>query len=263
MSTGSPTLIVASDLDSTLIHGGRPPSVEVIRAVRDLVGWPEIRFVLATSRSPRCVRAWFEPFLTRMDVVCCNGAIWLQRGGVRWSRPLTPGLVAQTIRLLDLFGAEYALDYGHSFVANSRSSLPWMGTRHRRVVPRRVPTGLDGVLKICVARADLAHEALGALRGIKLLAHCSGDLDVVAAGNDKSLPLRIMKEIDHGSRARLVAFGDDENDRGMLTAADRGFVVGDRMADLDGVLGIRRIRTDEVTSALHQLAWERQLVGAS
>src|SRR5690606_19628777 len=59
-----PSLIVACDLDSTLIHGGAPPTAEVLVAVRDLVASPHIRFVLATSRSPRCVRGWFAPFLT-------------------------------------------------------------------------------------------------------------------------------------------------------------------------------------------------------
>lgn len=252
-----PSLIVACDLDSTLIHGGAPPTAEVLVAVRDLVASPHVRFVLATSRSPRCVRGWFAPFLTRMDVVCCNGAIWLQRGGVRWVRPLSPGLAARVMQHLDWVGAEYAVDHGHSFVTHSRTALPWMGATHRRVVPRRVHFGLDGVLRICVARRDHALEALGALQGITLFEHRTGDVDVVAAGNDKSLPLRMMQSVDHGSRARLLSFGDDENDRRMLTASDLGHVVGSGLQDLDAHPGIVRIGAHEVTARLRELVGER------
>lgn len=256
--------IVCCDLDGTLVHDGGPPSPAVLDAVTRLTATTRIRVVLATSRSPRCVRPWFRPLLGRLDLLCCDGALWLQRGGVRWARPMDPALVARALDALDGVGADYAVDHGHSFATRTPTVMPWLGTEHRRVLPRHTPgavavdgrSPLHGVLRICVADGEAGARALTDLPGLTIFPHGSGDLDVVAAGTDKSRPLQMMRDVDHVRVPRLVVLGDDENDRGMLGLADRGYVVGGRMPDLDLLPGVVRVGTEDVVPVLEGLARE-------
>lgn len=256
--------IVCCDLDGTLVHGGGPPSRAVLDAMTLLTRTPRIRVVLATSRSPRCVRPWFRPLLRRLDLLCCDGALWLQRGGLRWARPLDPELVVLALDVLDAAEVDYAVDYGHSFATRTDTALPWMGAEHRRALSGRsggaAPGGgrspSHGVLRICVADGTVGARALADVPGLTLFPHRSGDLDVVAAGIDKSLPLQVMRDVDHLRAPRLVVFGDDENDRGMLSLADRGYLVGRQMPDLDLLPTVLRVGADDVVPALEGLAQE-------
>ena len=54
---------------------------------------------------------------------------------------------------------------------------------------------------------------------------------------------------------RLVALGNDENDRGLLWAADRAYLVGTGLRDLDAAPHVRRVTAapSAVTAVLRDL----------
>ncbi|MBZ2197790.1 HAD family hydrolase [Occultella gossypii] len=247
---------IVTDLDGTIAFGGRRPARSIRSTLFALATAPDTRVVLATSRTPRCIGDWFGPRAHRFDLVCCNGALVVPRAGTaavtRTAIPATA--VGQIVAALGAAGAAYCLEYGHEFVATDHDSLPWWGTRHRRVLDQgRVPD-LGGVVKVTVARAEGWAQTFGALGGVDVFPHETGDLDVVARGVDKAAALAGLLK---GTRTAVLAFGNDRNDLAMLRAADRAVVVG---AGLAGLPAVRRVAANPEAVLAALRAEARQIV---
>ncbi|WP_154792629.1 HAD family hydrolase [Occultella kanbiaonis] len=249
---------IVTDLDGTIAFGGCRPVRAIRSALFALAAAPDTRVVLATSRTPRCIGDWFGPRAHRFDLVCCNGALVVARSGAAVTRTAIPATaVGHIVAALGAAGAAYCLEYGHEFVATDHDSLPWWGTRHRRVLaPGRVPD-LAGVVKVTVARTQGWARTFGALEGVDVFPHETGDLDVVAGGVDKAAALAGLLG---GTSTAVLAFGNDRNDLALLRAADRAVVVGAGLVELDGLPAVRRVAAspDAVLAALR--AGARQIV---
>lgn len=235
---------LACDLDGTLTFDRRRPAPVVLRAFAALVHAPRFRVVVATARTPRCVRRWFTPWLDRVDMVCCNGALTVTTDGEVRRRALPAPSVRRALQLLDQAGAAWCAEYGDHFVASHHSGLPWMGEEHRRLRPRGRPVAVEGVLKLCVAEPGRLTQALAALEGVVAVPHASGEVDLVAAGVSKAAAVAELTGATDGPGTSLVAFGNDRNDLELLHAADRGYVVGPLLTELDGHPHLHRLRAD-------------------
>lgn len=241
---GATTLVVA-DLDGTLTFTGRAPEPEVLAAWDAVMACPGVRVALATARSPRCVQQWFGQRLAQTDLICCNGALVVPRTGQVSLRPLPATAVRQVVHRLAAEGTGYALEYGDHFAASDPDVLPWMGRLHRRAIPPGTAPQLEGVVKLCVATSAAAHRATAGLRGVSVLPHSTGDADVMAAGVGKEVAAASLRR----QGQQLVVLGNDENDRGLLWAADSAYLVGSGLRDLDVVSHLRRVPADPATVA--------------
>jgi hydroxymethylpyrimidine pyrophosphatase-like HAD family hydrolase len=260
---------IVTDLDGTIAFGGRRPVRSIRSALLGLAAAPDTRMVLATSRTPRCIADWFGARAHRFDLICCNGALVVPRSPARESaaRAARPARVTRTaipatavgqiVAALGATGAAYCLEYGHEFVATDHDSLPWWGTRHRRVLtPGRMPD-LAGVVKVTVARAQGWARTFDALEGVDVFPHETGDLDVVASGVDKAAALARLLD---GTPTAVLAFGNDRNDLALLRAADRAVVVGAGLAELDGLPAVRRVAANPGAVLAALRAEARQIV---
>lgn len=255
-----PDLVLATDLDGTVAFDARPPAPEILALLEQLAHGCRTSLVVATSRAPRSVRGWFGPLADRIDLICCNGGLVLTRGIEKSRRALPPILVAAMVEALDAAAAPYCLEYGDQFLASNRRALPWMGSigRHDRW-PGETPRW-DGVLKLSVAHADPWAARLAAMAAgeAEVFAHHTGDADVVAAGVSKASALDEL----FAAEQQIVAFGNDANDRQMLTRATRSVVVGGELPELDAFAHVRRIppTDDAVAGALRAELTRREAV---
>ncbi len=245
------TLVVA-DLDGTLTFAGDRPEPVVLAAWDALMALPGVRVALATARSPRCIRGWFGPRVSQIDLVCCNGALVVPAAGRVTSSPLPVRGLHPVVSRLEHLGVGYCLEYGDHFVASTPRALPWMGTRHRRLLPRGLAPRLEGVLKLSVASAEAAHAAVVGVPGLTVLPHATGDGDVLARGVGKEVAVADLRRRGE----RLVALGNDANDRGLLGAADAAYLVGGGLRDLDLLPHVRRVPavSDAVAQVLRTVA---------
>lgn len=242
-------MLVVSDLDGTLTFDGRCPHPALVERLHRLVASGDVRLVLATSRSPRCLRAWFADLAQRIDLVCCNGALHLPPGDLPATvRPLPTRSAGRLVRRLTLLGVGWTAEYGDHFIAPDRHVLPWFGTRHRQVLAPGAALPLDGILKISVADSGPGSVAVAGLPGLASLVHGTGDMDVVAEGVDKSIAVRALSD---GSGADL-ALGNDRNDLQLLREAGTALVVGDGLSELDRSPHVERVaaRPGDVARAL-------------
>lgn len=232
----SQTLVVA-DLDGTLTFTEGQPVREVMDAWDQLAAVPTVRMAVATARAPVFVRDWFRHRLLHTDAVCCNGALVLAAGeaGAPWALPVPA--VRRVTRLLATRGVSYRVDYGEYFVARGPDSMPWMVDAHRRELAPDVAPRCDGVVRMLVSCSETARRAAHGLRGVSVIAHSTGDADIVATGVGKRGAVAGLRR----DSEQLIALGNDENDRELLGAADAAFVVGTGLADLDAAPHVRRV----------------------
>ena len=251
MSALTGATLVVADLDGTLTFTAGAPEPQILAAWDALLDTRGVRVALATARSPRCVRRWFGDRTGRIDLVCCNGALVIPtQGSVSWE-PLPVPALHRVLTRLAADRAGYCLEYGDHFVASSPTALPWMGDHHRRVLAPGEGHRTEGVVKVSVDSGRAAHRAATDLRGVQVLAHATGDADIVRAGVGKEVAVASLRRPGE----RLVALGNDENDRGLLWAADRAYLVGTGLRDLDAAPHVRRVTAAPwaVTAVLRDL----------
>lgn len=230
-------MLVVSDLDGTLTFDGRCPQPSVVDRLRALAASSDVRLVLATSRSPRCLRDWFGDLAHGIDLVCCNGALHLPPGGVPATvQPLPPAVAASLLARLDRRGVGWVADYGDHFTAPNRDVLPWFGVEHRRLSAGGA-TRPDGILKISVEDAAAGAAAVAGLTGLTTLPHATGDMDVVARGVDKAAAVAALT----GGSGADLALGNDLNDLQLLRGAGTALVVGDGLPELDQRAHVERV----------------------
>ncbi|KRF19697.1 HAD family hydrolase [Nocardioides sp. Soil796] len=245
-------MLIACDLDGTLTFDGTCPAQPLVDVLEDFAERPDVRLVLATARSPRCLRDWFGRLAQRIDLVCCNGALHLPPGGLPATvRALPAASVGRLLERLDRAGVGWCAEYGDHFVARDATALPWFGDRARRLMAPGQRPPLDGVLKVSIEESRRGLPAAAGLPGVVTLPHATGDMDVVAAGVDKSVAVAGLSS----TGAADLAVGNDLNDLAMLRSARRAVVVGDGLPTLDDVPHVRRV-------AAHPRDVERALLDA-
>lgn len=248
----TPDTLVVADLDGTLTFTEDRPESAVMAAWDRLTAIQGVRMAVATARAPVFVRDWFRDRLQHTDVVCCNGALVLPAGrdAVPWALPV-PVVHQVTGRLADR-GVSYRVDYGEHFVARGPDVMPWMVDAHRRELAPDVAPRCDGVVRMLVSCSETARHAADGLPGVTVIPHASGDADIVATGVGKEAAVARLRRRGE----QLVALGNDENDRGLLQAADAAYVVGTGLTDLDAAPHVRRVPggTTPVAELLTDLA---------
>ncbi len=233
-------LLVALDIDGTLLHGSGVVSDAVATEVRRVVEAGH-EVMLATGRSV----ASTLPVLEQLDiepeyVVCCNGAITLRKDptasrGYRrqYVETFNPSHVLTTIRS-HLSGGRYAVEDETGFYRFT-GDFPKgaLGNSSQRVE-------FDELLHIRATRVVVispdhdVEEFLGVVErmGLHRVSYTVGWtawLDIAPDGVNKATALERVREELGAPRRALVAVGDGRNDIDMLrwaAEAGRGVAMG-------------------------------------
>lgn len=248
-------LVVVADLDGTLAFDGLPPGPATTAVLEDILDRPDIRLVLASSRPPPAIHRLMGHLAEGADLLCCNGAIRLSSCGRSSLTTLAATATSAMVRLLRGAAEEFCLDFGHWFLASTPEALPRWGDTERRSLPAggAVPTG---AVKLSVGDADRWLTPLRdvAGRAVRFFPHAAtGDLDVTPLGVSKAsgldLLLRQHVGLDGGHRPPVVALGNDVNDVDLLLEADRAFVVGADLPEVDAWSHSHRVPGDDLAVA--------------
>ncbi|WP_454860116.1 HAD family hydrolase [Promicromonospora soli] len=242
-------VLIASDIDGTLLVTGRPPS----SAVRDAVG--AVRraghhLVLSTGRSlSGALAAARELGLANGWVIASNGAVTARLTGGAYVLSQVQTVDAETVVRLttkSLPGARIAVEIvGVGYHVNQRFPAHELNGDQVRVTrfsdlwsgstPRVVVSGLD------------AQRLVPELRtaGMTAIATRPDWVDVTLGGVSKATAIERLRRGLDIPMERTVAIGDGENDIELLQWAWRGVAMGHASAQVQGA-------ADEVTGTIAQ-----------
>ena len=228
--------MIASDLDGTLLgsdHRLAGRTIDALRAAR-AAGWTVIA---ATGRNPTSAMPLLGPHGVIDVLIGSNGSLVHDpiTDTTVHRFPIGAAYVAALFSSLDagFDGLSYcweladgsAWDHGFEDVARQHEDL----LMH---APGPRPDGTDPVTKVMVRHAELVGRQLADvlepfLPG-PLTLGCSGVdfVEVTGVGVDKSRALAHIVEPLGFTASDVIAFGDNHNDRQMLTWAGHGVAVG-------------------------------------
>jgi Cof subfamily protein (haloacid dehalogenase superfamily) len=250
--------LIASDIDGTLIAGGRDASARTLAALRaaEAAG---ISVVLVTGRPPRSARVIAEALGVRGTTICANGALIVDMPAVRVVRDvridgaLAAALVAELSAAIPgiAFAWERGLEWGRD------EAWPFIA---RGPVDKSLPAGIVGPV--------YQHAAMGISKMISYVDGADPDLtvqrvrevlaeraevstatspplaEITARGCDKRDALEWVCRRLNIDRAEVLAIGDAPNDLPMLLWAGRGIAMGNSHATVLEAVS-ERTRTHE------------------
>lgn len=246
--------LLALDLDGTTLSSqGRV--LPKTHAAIDRLRARGVDVVLVTGRHHVAARPFHADLGLDTPAICCNGGYVYDFAEERVTVG-TPMTRDQARRLLDIgrrhgvHGLVYTSDAMNYEIENAhmRRFIAWAATCPDAVRPtiRRVDDfarlidDADAIWKFLISHDDRAR-----LDAWTAEAERSGEfaieyswanrLDVVPAGNSKGLRL-VEWAAERGIPAeRIVAIGDNHNDRSMIVMAGRGVAMGNAEADVKAV----------------------------
>lgn len=263
----SPPASVVLDLDGTLLDSSRvlrAPAREALVRLTDAM----IPVVIATARPMRSIRALIGvEILDRLHIVQMNGAASRPHGGPGVERRQMPSDVARHVAALaarlvpgarvvveiegEEFGCDMALDAETLWVTNA--ATPEMQIPLSEAV-RRMPAkiAVNGLGTSVGTLAGLIRAEL--VGSVDVIEEASGTfLNVVPAGASKEAALGDL--LGDEPWERMLAFGDDLADIGMLSAAEHGVAMANAHPAVLAVTRFRTLSNDEdgVTHVLEPL----------
>jgi hydroxymethylpyrimidine pyrophosphatase-like HAD family hydrolase len=237
----SPTpLLVALDVDGTVLHHDGHLSPRVLRAVRDLAVLPHVTVLIATGRSVVSTLPVMEQLglLTPgRPAVCSNGAVTVEVdpdevGGFRLVDVVTfdpgPAIELVSARLPAAMIAVEEIGVGFKVSSSFPAGELW---GEERVVPVAELTSAPATRVTFRDPNSTAEnftdlvERIG-LHGVSYAVGYSAWLDLAPEGVSKGSALEMVRRSLHIEPHRTVAIGDQRNDLEMLHWAALGVAMG-------------------------------------
>jgi HAD superfamily hydrolase (TIGR01484 family) len=252
----APPVLIASDIDGTLLVTGRPAS----SAVRDAVG--AVRkaghhLVLSTGRSlSGALAAARELGLANAWVIASNGAVTARLTGGAYVLSQVRTVDAETVVRLatkslpdSRIGAEIV---GVGYHVNQRFPARELNGDQVRVT--RLSDLWAGPTPRVVVSAPDAQELVPALRaaGMTAIATRPDWVDVTLGGVSKATAVERLRQALDIPFERTVAIGDGENDIELLQWAWRGVAMGNASSTVQEA-------ADEVTDTVDEMGAVRVL----
>jgi HAD superfamily hydrolase (TIGR01484 family) len=207
-----------------------------------------VRLLLVTGRRPPAARMVADQIAADLPMVSNNGGLLIESGAIVRRRPLHQDLARAAIRIGREAGADPVVHAGHNgegwllvetgapghtlrayYVDSSNPAL----VSHERLEPAIVEDPIQVMFGGEIETMDALQPRLEAELGLSVSlertvypATGMSLIDVMAAGVAKDESVRFFEERWGVSSAGTMAIGDNWNDRGMLEAAGRGFVMG-------------------------------------
>lgn len=242
-------VLVASDIDGTLLVTGRPPSpavIESVAAVRDAGHYP----VLSTGRSlSGALAAARELGLANGWVIASNGAVTARLTGGAYVLSQVRTVDAETVvRLADksLPGTRIAVEIvGVGYHVNKQFPARELNGDQVKV-SRLSDLWAESTPRVVLSGPD-AQRLVPALRaaGMTAIATRPDWVDVTLGGVSKATAIERLRQDLGIPIERTVAIGDGENDIELLQWAWRGVAMGHAATQVQDA-------ADEVTDSIEQ-----------
>lgn len=238
--------LIASDVDGTLLPEGtaelNPELYEVILKLKE----KGIVFAAASGRQANSVKKVFAPIEEDMYFITNNGGYVTYRNEVLACRAI-PLEVAKEIlayirKMKNMFYLVTSPD-GDFTDCRDKEMLKWLREGYRICIEEveDVLEKADCLVKISVfvKDRDAAGEAVPAKARFagKAMVTAAGDhwVDFTAPGSEKGNALRELQERLHVTKEETMAFGDNNNDIGMLENAGESYAVSDAREEVKAV----------------------------
>lgn len=246
----SPDVVLACDLDGTLLDEGGAAAPGIAEALRDLTA-AGAHLVLCTGRPLHsAVRAAGELRTQPAAYVSYHGALVVDAASGEWLRHLTvPGeLAARLVAAAHASGVRVTVYPGDERVeldpAASAAGLASISPGITRLVLSGDPVGVSKAMP-SLAEASSA--------GLRIEPVRPGVIAVLPAGADKGDGLRLVVRHLRADPGRVIACGDAADDVALLRAATYGIAVGRAPRELARVARVVVAR-DELAAALRRAA---------
>ena len=238
--------LVCSDIDGTLLNRDRDLSDATVRAIRalDEKGVP---FVMISARMPSAMRPFLAKAGINRPIVCFNGAYIESeikpdgRPRVLRTRTMNYEAFLNMLHLLQDYPVHVSAFYKDSWYANGMDRWTEREIHNTRVRPQIVPTndmlyrfsceGQSAHKVLVMGEKDTIEQVyhrLASLFGDHVDIYRSKDtyLEINAKAISKEKSLAVIARYFDIQADRIVAFGDNYNDIGMLSSAGLGVAVG-------------------------------------
>lgn len=238
--------LVCSDIDGTLLNKDRDLSDATVRAIRalDEKGVP---FVMISARMPSAMRPFLAKAGINRPIVCFNGAYIESeikpdgRPRVLRTRTMNYEAFLNMLHLLQDYPVHVSAFYKDSWYANGMDRWTEREIHNTRVRPQIVPTndmlyrfsceGQSAHKVLVMGEKDTIEQVyhrLASLFGDHVDIYRSKDtyLEINAKAISKEKSLAVIARYFDIQAGRIVAFGDNYNDIGMLSSAGLGVAVG-------------------------------------
>ncbi len=227
--------MVVSDLDGTLLDAERVVAERTRHALRRVAA-EGITVVAATGRSHWTAAPRLAPIGVVRWIVCSNGSsLYDAEAGAVVDRTLMSTEACQAIRELPtrLPGVGLGWEYGGG-IHRDAGFLAIRLAEGMTLQPEDPESELDlamGVNKVMVGHRELGHdEILEAIRpllpdDLEVSSSGASFVEVTAPGVEKGEALRRLSEQLGLDRRHAMAFGDQQNDLGMLGWAEYAYAM--------------------------------------
>ena len=237
--------LVALDLDGTLLDSTlqiRRQTIDALQRVRS----QGVQVMIVTGRHHTAVHPYWHQLGLELPVICCNGTYVYD---FRNRRPLAGNpLTRQEARaLLDIVRAHpvHAMVYLDEVMAYEAEGphlsnlLSWSATVPEAVRPRIEPVEsferaieeAGALWKFLIAGDDMAalatfERVIGERAELSCVRSARNRIDISRAGNSKGARLAEFIAQRGILPQEVIAFGDQDNDRGMLELVGLGVAMG-------------------------------------
>lgn len=226
------------DIDGTLVdfgtHGLTGETHAALTALRER----GVKLFLATGRNPRSLKQSGAEELFAFDgVVCLNGQLCYDRGGVFSRRAIAREDIAALLPLLERYGLPCTFIEEQYVYINAMTDKVAHALESVRITPPPAEDprrALQGDVLQLVLYADPAEEALI----LPHLKHCRSarwnprSTDIIPAHGGKDRSIDDMLARFGISLSESMAFGDGHNDISMLRHAGIGVAMGNAHDDV-------------------------------
>lgn len=217
--------LIASDLDGTLLREGtRVLSDRALRLITAYIDRGGI-FIAASGRQYENIRDIFAPIRDRIGYICYSGGLCLYRGETVYERFLDPALAGELVQAIEATddceamvsapGAELISPkepYLYRYLSEDVGAYTAVEEHLLRFTDRAYKVSLynrDGCIDSTYWKARFASRCAALDSG-------SVWMDFMPTGVDKGSALQALLARLCIDPADCAAFGDNENDKGML-----------------------------------------------
>lgn len=228
--------LVASDIDGTLLTEGtnqlNPQMYEVIRALHE----KGVSFAAASGRQYSSIRRLFEPVKDEIFFIAENGSYVVYQGiaiqQVIMNREQCEKLICE---IREMEGCELTVASFDCMYVETKDEqfIDWLVNGYRNdvkvvedVLALDIPINKISIYKRSGVE-DIAADVVGRWKDT-FKSVVAGDVwvDFMDYRADKGNALRMLQRLYGIAKDETMAFGDNENDFGMLAAAGESYAVG-------------------------------------
>ncbi len=259
---------IVSDFDGTLLRGDMlRPSEEFFSLIPSLLE-RGVRLVAASGRQYANLHAIMEPYAGHFDYIAENGGMVMSQGRLLHKMAIDRDLARALLADMVLEEGAEVLASGEEscYISNSSPEFASLVIDEVKNVTRiledfaQVPESLIKI-SLFYTRGSVPERANRYFRekyGERLLVVESGNgwLDFMEKGSGKDAALRVLADRKGFSLEHTAAFGDSENDIGMLGAVGLSFAMSTAHKEVISVAHRTCHSVEEVLAqALAQTPW--------